>query len=603
MRIFNFVSVFLLIFLQICSSTFLKVIEDATGKEICSNFDHLNCTLVEINSSDLEKEEIFLPHPLRGNVMLHKQNIDKVGNVYVDEKGTQAIFSEEDGKVLGNVNFFDAGVFLIVPCGSKYSSVCHLWIKPKLTDEPDHDIEEDTEEDTQGNDYQLQGSRLTTHEQRLLQRGKDDDTTEVEVSVMFYYTEDVITEYGGSITQLVKEIVKIANLGFDNSKIPIKVKTHCIEALEVKDSVFRGVKEMEKFQEILRKKNRSIYRSADAAALLVGENGLNGGWGLGGYSLRYPKRLSITWWKKAASYYTFGHELGHNLGAHHNRNDASHGKNEEEIKKWNVGYGNFYKNYEHRTIMAYPYRGSERRNFFSGPSIYDNRYPTGTAREDNARNIKHFRFAMEDFGDESDTSCKNPTTGVRSCEEGKRYVGSMITHYKDVLSVEDCKVKCQNYRGCVYFSWYSNDYAYPRWRLDCDLWRSVSSKRIENGAISGSQGCIIGGSQSGTLKSHLEYPANYENYFFKEYPIVATGDKSKIQMTFVAFDIEDNSSGKCSYDYVKIVDADGTVLMDKTCGNKKPDDIVSRSNKVKVVFETDENTTKTGFKLEWRVVS
>jgi len=493
MRIFNLVSVFLLTFLQICSSTFLKVIEAATGKEICSNFDHDNCTLVEINSSDLENEKITLPHPLKGNVILNKQNLDEAENVFVDEKGTQAIFSEEDGKVLGNVNFLDAGVFLLIPCGSEYSSACHLWIKPKLTDEPDQDIEEDTEEDTQGNDYQLQNSRLTTHRQKLIQKGKDNDIEEAEISVMFYYTEDVITEFGGSITQLVKEIVDETNVGFKNSNIPIKVKIHCIELLEVKDSVFFGLKyQIAKFVELLREKNKSIFRSADAASLLVGKNALKRNtWGKGSYSLTYPGQLSIIRWENAVSWYTFGHELGHNLGAHHNRNDARHNKNEEEIKKWNNGYGNFYKNNERRTIMAYQYRQAVLRNYYSGPYVHDEGYPTGTEREDNAKNIKIFRFAMEDFGDESDTSCKNPTAGVRPCEEGKEYDGSRITYSKNVLSFEECKSKCQNYNGCAYFSWYSNDYFKTTWRLDCDLWKSVSSKKNANGVISGSQGCTI----------------------------------------------------------------------------------------------------------------
>merc|ERR1712168_602733 len=323
MGTFNIVSVFSLIFLQICSSTFLRVIEDATGKEICSKFEHINCTLVEVNSSDLEKEEISLLHPLRGHVSLHKQNPDEARNVFVGEEGTQAIFSIEDGRVLGNINFYDVGVFLIAPCGLDHDATCHLWIEPKPRDESEDDIH--IKENTQGNDYQLQ-----------IEDGKRDDGRVAEISIMFYYTLNVPEEISTTISELFNQIVDITNQGFSNSKIPIKVKIHCIEALEIRDAQLLTGNELQIFKAYARKKNRDIYRSADAAALITGD--IDGFGGKAYYGFPARSRLSVTNYDSALTRYTFGHELGHNLGADHNIEVVE----EHERIKDNHGYGSFY---------------------------------------------------------------------------------------------------------------------------------------------------------------------------------------------------------------------------------------------------------------------
>ena len=64
------------------------------------------------------------------------------------------------------------------------------------------------------------------------------------------------------------------------------------------------------------------------------------------------------------------------------------------------------------------------------------------------------------------------------------------------------------------------------------------------------------------------------------------------------FDIE--YQARCRYDYVTITDGDGTILLEKTCGNIVPKDIRSNTNKAFVLFHTDENEAKPGWKLEWK---
>jgi len=102
---------------------------------------------------------------------------------------------------------------------------------------------------------------------------------------------------------------------------------------------------------------------------------------------------------------------------------------------------------------------------------------------------------------------------------------------------------------------------------------------------------------SGVIKSE-NYPSNYSNNMDKTYHVeVASGKKIKISFD----DIEIESHSSCVYDYVVIKDGDRSTLL-KTCGNNKPADIISHTNKVKVIFHSDISITMRGFKLTWTEV-
>jgi len=60
-----------------------------------------------------------------------------------------------------------------------------------------------------------------------------------------------------------------------------------------------------------------------------------------------------------------------------------------------------------------------------------------------------------------------------------------------------------------------------------------------------------------------------------------------ILLSFDAFDIEPSDDGECS-DGLTITDGDGTTLMNKTCGNVLPSEILSKSDTVYLKFSTDD---------------
>jgi fibronectin type 3 domain-containing protein len=97
------------------------------------------------------------------------------------------------------------------------------------------------------------------------------------------------------------------------------------------------------------------------------------------------------------SNYSVAHETGHNLGAHHNFQDASGNG------YYNYSYGHIV-NGSFRTIMAYLNNnvctsGCPRINYWSNPNVSYNNQPTGTSSADNARTLNSTRTIAARFRD------------------------------------------------------------------------------------------------------------------------------------------------------------------------------------------------------------
>ena len=78
-----------------------------------------------------------------------------------------------------------------------------------------------------------------------------------------------------------------------------------------------------------------------------------------------------------------------------------------------------------------------------------------------------------------------------------------------------------------------------------------------------------------------------------------------IFIEFTEFNIEAWRFGGhvyCHYDYLTIEDGDGTVLMEKSCGNSLPANILSKTNVVKLRFKTDDSEVRRGWRFMWSAV-
>ena len=100
--------------------------------------------------------------------------------------------------------------------------------------------------------------------------------------------------------------------------------------------------------------------------------------------------------------------------------------------------------------------------------------------------------------------------------------------------------------------------------------------------------------------SSPNYPSNYPNNLSKT-ETITVAEGLVLRLEFTAFDVENH--GRCGYDYLKIVDGDGTILMNKTCGNALPPVFMSNTNHVDLVSETDYSVTKSGWSVKWSAVS
>ena len=78
-----------------------------------------------------------------------------------------------------------------------------------------------------------------------------------------------------------------------------------------------------------------------------------------------------------------------------------------------------------------------------------------------------------------------------------------------------------------------------------------------------------------------------------------------LELQFTAFEIE------CKYDHLTITDADGTTLMEKSCGSIMPANITSTTNIINALFSSTSvqlylgdrrNDAMTGFNVSWRAV-
>ena len=59
----------------------------------------------------------------------------------------------------------------------------------------------------------------------------------------------------------------------------------------------------------------------------------------------------------------------------------------------------------------------------------------------------------------------------------------------------------------------------------------------------------------------------------------------------------------CRYDYVKVLDTDGTSILARLCGDSLPSQIRSSGNRMTVIFLSDHSVNKKGFKATWSAVT
>eukprot|EP00551_Chaetoceros_affinis_P008776 CAMPEP_0203665366 /NCGR_PEP_ID=MMETSP0090-20130426/2585_1 /ASSEMBLY_ACC=CAM_ASM_001088 /TAXON_ID=426623 /ORGANISM="Chaetoceros affinis, Strain CCMP159" /LENGTH=794 /DNA_ID=CAMNT_0050528883 /DNA_START=316 /DNA_END=2697 /DNA_ORIENTATION=- len=143
--------------------------------------------------------------------------------------------------------------------------------------------------------------------------------------------------------------------------------------------------------------NRATY-GADIVAMLIDDSQYCG---LAYVGPRIDLMYSVTAWNCATGYYTFGHEVGHNLGCLHDRGT------EDECSSGGYNYGYRDPSANFRTVLAYNCvsgqcdnnagGGCSRIPRFSNPNFTYNNAALGTSSIDNARAINDVRVEVAGY--------------------------------------------------------------------------------------------------------------------------------------------------------------------------------------------------------------
>merc|ERR1711962_205050 len=397
----------------------LKPDVDTRDIKPCNDADAISCIVAEVDVSSLQDGSLDLPQDLYNCSMDFKNGIpapmrrsgraNQTKSAAYEAEFGDAVVSIRDGQVRADIyleeaedplgiTFWVDRVFVLEPC--KAFPGCHV-LKEKA------DLEDDEDDDTV---LEVPAVRRSSsffsnrNPEDLRQKGIDDDTTIVTFSVKYYYTLDFAETFDDNdgIDDFFEQLTKLTNQGYIDSKIPVRLISHCIEATNLRD-VDDSSKMLETFTN-MKGSPEKLRGSADAAALFVVsldtcgrayKDGWRQGW-RSGWTISVQKKKRVD-----ESNFTFGHELGHNFGCSHDRTtnwapyNYAYGHFIGPTKWWRKGY---------RSSMAYPKAGHRHRiNYFSNPDVMYKGYPTGTEKNNCARVIKENRFGMAALGDESKT--------------------------------------------------------------------------------------------------------------------------------------------------------------------------------------------------------
>ena len=103
------------------------------------------------------------------------------------------------------------------------------------------------------------------------------------------------------------------------------------------------------------------------------------------------------------------------------------------------------------------------------------------------------------------------------------------------------------------------------------------------------------GVESGEVISP-NYPASYPDNLDMTITL-AVPPGAKLSIEFNDLDIE--YSKDCSYDFLRLVDGDGSELLGRTCGTEVPGALVSGSHEVRVSFHSDGSEGRRGWNMTW----
>jgi len=358
----------------------------------CTQDDVQSCLKAELNMTLLMNgNRISVP----GGVCMDLTDRCQNYAVFQSHQGEEAVFNWDNKTVSGNINT-NKGSFSLEgckACGGK-ADKCFLLIQYNTSNleetEPIlDDVANGTKNCGETKQAEIYEQNWEVMRPELQAQGEKDSTTIVNYSVMIWTTYQFDDTFASidDRNRFIDAAFTSCNVGYKNSKIPIRVKLHGVKSHPLNDTNIS----VEKFAQYM--PHRQTRNCADAAILLVKAiKDTCGEAFLGAYNCM---TLGIVRKACTTDNYSFGHELSHMFGAQHNR--EQYDNPEGDWYGYHIRPG--VNGTTARTIMAYPKHGANipRRNYYSNPDVI---YPgTNTAtgvfgEANNARQISSNRFLI-----------------------------------------------------------------------------------------------------------------------------------------------------------------------------------------------------------------
>merc|ERR1719322_75746 len=569
---------------------------NSRSAEPCCDKNTLSCFDVEVDPESLHTENGI---SINGLDMAFSNIAPPHAFVYKTDLGDEAVISynEETGNVFGTLKTHDGKSFALEKCGNNYIfEEFDLKSFPTEKGEPleealtlpeDRQLYNSTFNSTMNNTtfnstmnnstfnfkmmnnttFNLKMNNSTSTSNFTVHNSTSNFTMDrndiVTYSVMVYYTAE-FAAITPNIRDYVDQVIAETNQGYINSLIPVRIKLHCTELAPIEEvwdgsdmlTNFIRMKEGSYDETRFSSKYAALRNTADSAVLLIKDFEYCGIGYVGTYANGFTFSVSIK--SCALGYLTFGHELGHNFGAHHDPAADTNGD-------YAYGHGHLIqptgdtKWSGYRTIMAYFSNGHyEKVNYYSNPKVNypGTGTPTGVARiSNNAKVITRNRHSFAGLGDESGvcndgfsttitttTIAPNTTTtaSTEGCNENQIPTLKTIRRKRSVETWSQCRDFCNDNAECEYFQWRNSEAVKDR---ICFMKKGMFKNK--KGWTSGTRFCGL--EATNTTASNTTTPASTEGCNENQIPSLKTIKRKRSVETWSQCRDFCNDNSECEY--------------------------------------------------------
>jgi predicted outer membrane repeat protein len=254
-----------------------------------------------------------------------------------------------------------------------------------------------------------------------------DDGSSIDVLVV--YTEAAKNTVGGqtAMENLIDLAVTETNTGYANSLINQRLNLVHTAQVSYDETGFDWSQTLGRLQNTTDGYMDNVHTLRDAGkadeVVLIVNDAAYQNCGIG-YLMTTVSQSFESWafsvvrYSCATGYYSFGHELGHNMGSHHDRANTS------GSGAFDYSYGYQAPDKSFRTVMAYNCSGGcPRVNYWSNPNVNYNSQPTGIIDTDpqsafNAKSLNETAFTVANFRQSQDNGhlyVNHAATGANNC--------------------------------------------------------------------------------------------------------------------------------------------------------------------------------------------